>query len=82
MGRQVVAGCGGMLIAHLDGAVAACTEELLGRRCTGSPHLEETTCETVLGPGGCEHCDVVFEAESFMRAAAEIRPLPSSTAAR
>lgn len=77
-----MAGCGGTLIAHLDGAVAACTEELLGRPCLGAPHLEEAACETVLGPGGCEHCDVVFEAESFVRSAVHTWPQPSSIAAR
>lgn len=64
-----MAGCGGTRITHLDGAVAACTEELLGRPCRGGVHDVVATCEAVLGPGGCEHCEVAFEAEQLVRAA-------------
>jgi hypothetical protein len=50
--------CGGTLLVHSDGEPAACTEELEGRCCAGTdaPHLDEVTCESVLGPGGCEVC--------------------------
>jgi hypothetical protein len=68
-GRHAVAGCGGTRIVHLDGAVAACTQELLGRPCHGGTHQAVATCEAVLGPGGCEHCEVVFEAEQLLRVA-------------
>lgn len=64
-----MAGCGGTRITHLDGEVAACTHELLGRPCDGGHHLAATTCEVVLGSGGCEHCEVVFHAEQLVRAA-------------
>ena len=68
-GEAAVAGCGGTRITHLDGAVAACTEELLGRPCHGGAHVSVAPCEAVLGRGGCEHCEVVFEAEQLVRAA-------------
>jgi hypothetical protein len=55
--------CRGVLVVHLDGSMAACTEELLGRPCAGEAHRDRTTCEAVLGSGGCEHCEVVFDAE-------------------
>jgi hypothetical protein len=58
--------CGGIFIAHLDGTAAACTEELLGRPCRGDHHEATATCEDVLGPGGCEFCDVVFTAERWI----------------
>lgn len=81
-----MAGCGGTRITHLDGAVAACTEELLGRPCSGG-HDAVATCEAVLGPGGCEHCEVVFEAELLVRAvSADVvsppAPVPGQPAGR
>lgn len=59
-------GCGGSEIAHLGGSLAACTEELLGRICRGGTHRSGLTCLDLLGPGGCEYCEVVFQAESVV----------------
>jgi hypothetical protein len=60
--------CGGIAVVHLDGSFAACTEELLGRVCSGprSSHAGQVSCDEVLGPGGCEHCEVVYEAEALL----------------
>ena len=59
--------CGGTRIDHLDGSLAACSQELLGRVCTGGEHSARATCEDVLGRGGCELCEAVFHAESLLR---------------
>jgi len=51
--------CGGALLIHDDGTVAACTEELAGRCCPGpfSDHVGgSTSCTAALGEGGCELC--------------------------
>jgi hypothetical protein len=79
--------CGGIAVVHLDGSFAACTEELLGRACAGpgAQHAEEVSCEALTGPGGCEHCEVVYQAEVLLAgnawgshvAAAEEVPPPS-----
>lgn len=53
--------CDGTLVIHADGTAAACSEELAGRCCAGEEavHLGgNARCEVVLGPGGCEWCDV------------------------
>ncbi len=53
--------CGGTLLTHADGTLAACSEELEGRRCAGN-QLEHAggalPCEAVLGAGGCELCSM------------------------
>lgn len=79
-----MAGREGTLITHLDGTLAACSEELLGRPCQGGPlgHWAGTTCEIVLGPGGCEHCEVVFEAEQVVRQLVPARPRCRSAGSR
>ena len=58
--------CGGTRIDHLDGSLAACSQELLGRVCGGSVHRSQATCEELLGAGGCEHCEAVFQAEAVV----------------
>lgn len=53
--------CGGTLLTHADGTLAACTEELEGRTCVGNQlqHAGGTvSCEAVLGAGGCELCSM------------------------
>lgn len=70
-----MAGCAGIRVAHLDGAEPLCTEELLGRPCGGEPHERRTTCEVVLGPGGCEHCEAAFAAETVLGAAGAGTPM-------
>lgn len=51
--------CSGMLLVHVDGSLAACTEELEGRTCAGpeASHRDSSvSCHDVLGLGGCELC--------------------------
>ncbi|MHB8437656.1 MAG: hypothetical protein ACYDD4_00625 [Acidimicrobiales bacterium] len=51
--------CIGTLLLHLDGSVAACSEEIDGRCCPGADALHSggtTDCVTELGSGGCETC--------------------------
>lgn len=53
--------CGGTLLTHADGTLAACTEELEGRSCAGNALAHaggSVPCEAVLGVGGCELCAV------------------------
>lgn len=52
--------CQGTLLMHSDGTLAACSEELEGRRCAGNglAHAAIVACEDVLGTGGCELCSV------------------------
>ena len=51
--------CDGMLVVHADGSPAACTRELEGLACAGMEAAHScgaTTCEELLGEGGCEEC--------------------------
>jgi len=51
--------CAGALWLHVDGTVAACSEEVAGRPCAGvgALHLGGTcSCADALGPGACELC--------------------------
>lgn len=55
--------CPGVLVVHVDGTAAACSEELDGRCCAGGdhPHVGTITCRDLLGSGGCEVCAPVGE---------------------
>lgn len=67
--------CGGALLVHLDATQAACTEELDGRCCAGvdAVHLGGSlSCAEVLGPGGCETCELQSWGEPEWRHAARI----------
>lgn len=53
--------CDGSLMLHADGTPAACTEELEGRPCAGleAEHRgPATSCDELLGAGGCELCTI------------------------
>jgi hypothetical protein len=51
--------CEGALVVHADGSPAVCTRELEGLACAGTEALHSggtSTCEELLGEGGCEVC--------------------------
>lgn len=54
-----MAQCGGTLLFHQDGSLAACTEELAGRCCPGAGVVHaggSVPCTAELGSEGCELC--------------------------
>lgn len=73
-----MAHCEGTLLVHLDGTPAACTEELMGRCCPGPTawHGGGTAqCRAMLGPGGCETCEMESWTDDQWRHAAHVARL-------
>lgn len=70
--------CPGTLVLHLDGTVAACTEELEGRCCPNPAAAHgggRTDCGSVLGPDGCESCAPAWWGPGEWRHAAHVGTL-------